>query len=343
MSVDGAYERRWETKRNRARSAGDEARDSYYSLPPIHAPHWKWLIVTYFYLGGLSSASSLVANIADVLGGPGNKRIARLGRYLSLATLLPCPLLLILDLGRPERFLNMLRVFKLRSPMSAGTWGLTVFGAFSTLMALVQAAEDGLLGAGRLERLLRALPVRALATLGLGPSSFVGGYTGVLLAATAVPFWTRNARLMGPLFLSSAVSSAAAAIALVLSLLPGTSARLPRRLENLDTFAQIMELSLLLGHEATLGPTVAQPLRRGSLGRLYRFGVLGIGLLAPLAPRMLSVVRGKGASRPTTILGSLLTLVGGYLLRYVVVMAGHQSANDPAATFETFGAGPSGS
>ena len=107
----------------------------------------------------------------------------------------------------------MLRIFKVRSPMSVGTWTLTLFGAFCTVSALVQAAEDGLFGRrSGAARLLRALPSRSIGLAGVAPALFVGGYTGVLLAAPAVPLWTKSYLLMGPLFLASSLSTATAAI-----------------------------------------------------------------------------------------------------------------------------------
>jgi formate-dependent nitrite reductase membrane component NrfD len=327
-------DRRWEGGQQRRRRDGGVVPTSYYGLPVIHGPHWKWLIVLYFFLGGLSGGSYALASVADLFGGGEGRRIARVGRYLSLAALLPCPILLILDLGRPERFLYMLRVLKLRSPMSLGIWGLTVFGGFCALSALVQAARDGLLGGDTAAaRRLRAVPTKPLAALGAGPALFVGGYTGVLLAATAVPLWTKSYLLLGPLFLTSALSSATAAIALVLALARGTSRRTLERLERLDRIAIVAELALLLAVRLNLGARLARPLTRGHLGRVYRLGVLALGLAAPLALQFGVLHRGRTPSRPTTALASILVLVGGFLLRYLVVMAGRQSADDPEATF----------
>ena len=90
------YERSWETKRGGGgRSVADESRDSYYGVPAIHRPHWRWLIVLYFFLGGLAGASYFVASLAHLFGGADreNERITRGGRYLSMAALIPCPLL----------------------------------------------------------------------------------------------------------------------------------------------------------------------------------------------------------------------------------------------------------
>ena len=120
--------------------------------------------------------------------------------------------MLIEDLGRPSRFLNMFRVIKFRSPMSLGSWGLGVFGGFATLMAAVQAAEDGYLGDGKVADCLRGLPATEIGLVGTVPAFFVSGYTGVLLGATATPLWARNAMLLGPLFIAASLASAAAAI-----------------------------------------------------------------------------------------------------------------------------------
>jgi formate-dependent nitrite reductase membrane component NrfD len=312
----------------------DETRTSYYDVPVIHKPHWKWLIIIYFFLGGISSASYVIASIAELFGGRDGKPITRVGRYLSLVALIPSPILLILDLGRPERFHHMLRIVKLRSPMSVGTWGLTIFGGFCTLSALIQAARDGLLARPRrIQRVLLALPSKTINVLGGVFGFFVGGYTGVLLGVTAVPLWAKNALLLGPLFLSSAMSSGCAAITLVLSLVRGTRHSTIQRLERLDTLTLLAELGLILSVRANAGRVIARPIREGHLGRIFRWGVLGSGILAPLVLQIASLLRGHRRSRSTTILSSLLTLTGGFLLRYVIVMAGRASADDPHATF----------
>lgn len=315
------------------RAAGDAPRAGYYGLPPIHKPHWGWEIVAYFFLGGLSGGSYVVASLADLVGGAAGRRIARAGRYLSFATLLPCPVLLILDLGRPERFLHMLRVVKLRSPMSVGTWGLLAFSGFATLSALIQAAEDGLLGRAAPGRALAALPARSVGLAGSGAGFFLGGYTGVLLAATAVPLWAKNATLMGPLFLTSALTNGNAAIALLLAATGDADERTLAPLERLELLVLLMELGLLLTFERRLGPTIARPLTDGRYGLLYRVGVLGLGLGVPLALGAKGVLLGGKPSRGPTVLSALLTLAGGALFRHLMVMAGKASADDPAATF----------
>src|SRR5215210_6383422 len=96
------YERTWETRQG-GRTVSDESRTSYYGIPAVHKSHWGWLIVVYFFLGGIAGASYVIASIADLVGGAAGKRVVRAGRYISLAALIPSPILLILDLGRPDR------------------------------------------------------------------------------------------------------------------------------------------------------------------------------------------------------------------------------------------------
>jgi formate-dependent nitrite reductase membrane component NrfD len=327
------YKRRWGEGRRGGRSAGDETRGSYYGLPVLHAPHWGWLVIVYFFLGGISGAAYVIAAIAALFGGPGARPIVRAGRYLSLAALVPCPPLLIADLGRPERFHHMLRVLKLRSAMSVGTWGLTLFGLFSGLSAVLQAADDGLLGwLGRPMRLLRLVPRAPVNAVGACFGFFVAGYTGVLLGLTAVPAWARNRLLLGPLFLCSAMGSAGAAIALLLAPIRRCHAAL-RRIHRLEAIALPAEAALLAATYANLGAVIGRPLRAGQLARLWRWGVLGGGVGLPLLLRLLAPRAGRAAG-PLNALASLATLAGGLCLRYVMVRLGAASAADPEATFE---------
>ena len=301
----------------------------YYGIPPIHKPHWQGLITWYFYLGGLSAGSYVVAAVAELFGRPEDRAVVRVGRYLSALIAIPCPILLTLDLGRPERFHLMFRVVKLRSPMSLGTWGLLLFGGFSALSAAIQAGRDGVFGS--LTRPIARVPARPVAALGSLLGFFIGGYTGVLLGATAVPLWARNARLLGPLFLSSALSSACALIGLVLACLPGRHEQSAGRLERAELLAAAGEAALLAAIHVHSGP-LAAPMTSGRLGRLHAAGSVGAGLVAPLLIR----VAGRRLRLPPrllTILASSLVLLGGYLVKHVVVEAGRASADDPTATF----------
>jgi formate-dependent nitrite reductase membrane component NrfD len=248
---------------------------------------------------------------------------------------LPCPLLLIADLGQPERFHHMLRVVKIRSPLSVGTWILLGFSAFSGASAAAQAADDGLLGRDTLPaRLGRRIPARALGAAGLAPAFALSGYTGTLLGATAVPLWGRNARYLGPLFLASSLGNASAALALVLAASPRADHQALARLERFDTLAQLAEAGLLAVTQARLGPALDKPLRQGTTGLAYRAGVHGLGLGLPLGLRLLHRLIGRQQGRAATVLSALLTLIGGLLFRYVMVYGGKASADDAQATFE---------
>src|SRR5215469_2965931 len=144
----------------------EQEETTYYDRPVLKAPVWRWEIIWYFFFGGLAAGCYVIASIAALFGSREDRQVARTGYYLSLLAVLPCPVLLIKDLGRPDRFLHMLRIFKVKSPMSMGTWGLVSFSFFSGITAVVQAAQDGLFGRWWGPRLLAALPQRLLAIPG---------------------------------------------------------------------------------------------------------------------------------------------------------------------------------
>src|SRR5437763_8966463 len=110
---------------------------NYYDYPVLKAPVWRWEIIWYFFVGGLAAGCYVIATIASLFGSKEHRAVVRTGYYLSLLAVLPCPPLLIKDLGRPERFLNMLRIFKVRSPMSMGVWGLLSFSLFRWVTAVI--------------------------------------------------------------------------------------------------------------------------------------------------------------------------------------------------------------
>ncbi len=301
---------------------------SYAGVPVIHRAHWKWLVIVYFFLGGISGGAQAIAAIASLVGGRKAKPVVRTARYVSFAAFLACPPLLILDLGRPERFINMLRVFKLRSPMSIGTWCLVLFGAAATATTALQADDDGLIPPAA-RPFIRLLPTRLLDVAAGGFGLLLAGYTGVLLGATAVPLWARRAVLLGPLFLASAISTASASVTLVRS---ATSRRHDGRLARIEQIAGVAEAALLLAWLTGLRRS-GKPLHEGRYGKTIRHGVAGAGLAAPLVLNAAAASFPRHA-RPISVLATLLTLAGGFLLRYLVIVAGHASADDPEATFE---------
>jgi formate-dependent nitrite reductase membrane component NrfD len=298
----------------------------YYGIPPIKEPTWTWEIPIYFWLGGIGAGAHVVSTIARMLGCE-DRAFLRAGRYTTLVAMLLSPILLILDLGRPERFYNMLRVVKWRSPMSMGTWGLTLFSTLTGFVAASQAAEDGLLGRENIvARLAGVLPARLLSVLALPFGFFVGAYTGVLIGATSVPMWARNVVLMGPTFLSSALSTGLSAISFVLHLGDWGEKRTLEALRRAERIVVVIEGVLMAASLVRMGRW-GKPLRSKKLAPFF-FGstILG-GILTPLA-----LLSGK-ESRSKSLLSSALVLLGGYALRYVMVEGGKMSANDPEAYF----------
>jgi len=320
-----------------ASSAGTLASGTgYYDVPVIHGPHWKWLVIGYFYFGGISGASAAIAAFSRLYGGTSGVHLARIATYVSFLSLLPCPVLLILDLGRPARFFHMLRVFRTSSPMSIGTWGLTAFGFISAAATGLQLLDDRSSRRGVRTGAARRTAGTALTLLGALAGFFVAGYTGVLLAATAVPLWSKRPGLLGPLFFSSAMTSGAAAISAVASALEREQGDAYARLRELETMSTVAEESLLVMWIITLGPT-AKPIVEGRLGALVRHGAAGAGMALPLV--ITAVVEGlpPRLRRPAMLVSAALTLAGGFAVRYAVVVGGRRSADDPQATFEMTG------
>jgi len=317
--------------RNRERELQEK---SYFDYPVLKAPIWKWEIVWYFFLGGLAAGCYVLASIASLFGSKEDRIVVRTGYYLSLLALLPCPPLLIKDLGRPERFLNMLRIFKIRSPMSLGVWGLVTFSMFCGFTAVSQAASDGLLGRWWGASILASIPRKVLAVPGIFFGLFLGGYTGLLLAATSVPLWSRS-KLMGAIFISSAISTSSALISLVLRLV-GAPASTRHKLERMEWSAMLLEILSLLAFlrgssRAARSLVGTGPDEHGM--SFWRF-MFGGGLVLPWLLQTF-LLFGKRSEKRLSVTGlavSVLALVGGYFLRKTMVEAGHSSSRDARTT-----------
>jgi formate-dependent nitrite reductase membrane component NrfD len=304
-----------------------EREDSnYYGIPPIKEHTWTWEIPIYFWLGGIGAGAHVASTIARALGHT-DRAFLRTSRYITLITMILSPILLIMDLGRPERFYNMLRIVKWRSPMSMGTWALTSFGALSGLVATSQAAEDGLLGRDNaMARIAGALPARFISVLALPFGFFVGAYTGVLIGATSIPMWARNVVLMGPTFLSSALSTGLSAISFVLHFGGWGERRTLEALRRAERAALVVEAGLIAASLIRMGKW-GRPLFSKKLAPLFLGGTILGGILAPLA-----LLSGR-ASRPRGLLASVLVLLGGLAFRFAMIEGGRLSARDPQATF----------
>ena len=279
---------------------------SYYGRPIIKEPVWKPEVPVYFFTGGLGGASSVLSLAARAAG---NERLARTSLFVGAAAEAVSPVLLIADLGRPERFLNMLRLFKITSPMSVGSWILAASSGASGMAA-------GLELLGILPRLKAAAEtVSAL----LGPA--LSTYTAVLVADTAVPVWHEGRRELPFVFGgSSAASAGAAAVCLV----PPEDAGPARRLLVLGALAEGAAMETM---ERRLG-FLAEPYNQGEAGRYARAAkalTAAGALLAGLGGR-----RRRGAA----VAGGALVLTGELCLRWSVFKAGFQSARDPKYTVD---------
>src|SRR5438309_9764026 len=173
----------------------------YYGIPLLKQPAWTWEIPLYFFVGGAAGAAAVVGAIADCTGA--DRRLVRDARWIAAAGAVISPALLIADLGRPSRFLNMLRVFKLRSPMSMGAWTLVGFVSGASATAFAQFMQD---------RYGPSLPLRVIENAGQAVSLAFGlpfsNYTGVLIGATAIPVWNESINELPIHFVMSGLSSA---------------------------------------------------------------------------------------------------------------------------------------
>ncbi len=284
------------------------------------APHWQWLVILYLFVGGIAGGAYFLAAVIDLFGRPIDRPLARLGYYVALPAIVLGAVFLTLDLTRPERFWHMLvqsqtgrPMFKWWSPISFGSWGIAVFGAFAFLAFLGTLAEDGYVRWEGLRDLRRGLLGRLIAAIGGLLGLFVAGYTGVLLTVTNRPIWA-DSNLLGLLFLLSGVSTAAAMI-LLIDWRRRAAADSVHRLSRLDSWIMGLELLVLVALTASLGAVASVWL--SAWGALLAVGVVLLGILVPLLlhwrPRLLG-----GLSLPAA---SALVLVGGFLLRVVVVLS----------------------
>jgi formate-dependent nitrite reductase membrane component NrfD len=283
------------------------------------APQWRWLIILYFFIGGLAGGCYFLAALIDLFGRPTDRPLARLGYRIAFPAVVVCGILLIADLGRPERFWHMLvqsetwrPMFKSYSPMSFGAWGLLVFGLFAFLSFLATLRPEG-----RRDGLARLRPPGVLGSLvaGLGgvAAFFLASYTGVLLAVTNRPIWS-DTSLLGLVFL---VSSASTSIALLL-LLGSRRVFLMgglRALQRFDIAILVVELLSLIALVASLGSLARVWLNQW--GALLALGVVGLGIVVPL----LLQARAHTPTALSARAAALLVLAGGFLLRVVVVLS----------------------
>lgn len=311
---------RGEPRRARGRRGDDGTREqsmvpraefrSYYGRPVLKPPVWEWGVPAYFFTGGLSAGCAVLAAGADLTRKPA---LRRAGRISSLTTLLVSGYLLIADLGRPERFHHMLRVAKPTSPMSVGTWILTLYApgvGIAALSELLPAKARRTMPGRLLDRLARPA---AVASAVVAPA--VASYTAVLLSQTAAPAW-HEAHPQLPFIFTGSAAASAGGLAMVLTPVGEAGpARMFAWYGGVSELvaSKLMEQRLGLASEAyTTGR--AHRLRMWSQ-RLTTAGLIGATL--------------AGRSRAAAVASGLALLAGSALQRFGVFEAGIASTKDP--------------
>jgi formate-dependent nitrite reductase membrane component NrfD len=281
----------------------------YYGLPMLKEPQWTKEVPLYFFVGGAAGAAAVIASAANLL--TNNRRLVRDARLVAAAGGMISPALLISDLGVPSRFLNMMRVFKLQSPMSVGAWTMAVFSTFSGAAAFANVARD---------MVADVLPVRIVEDLsGLMASAsglVLSTYTGVLIGATAIPVWNNHVVSLPHHFAASGVNSAVS----ILELLGHEDSR---ALNLLGIAASTFEVYEGIEVE-TRRDRVNEPLHKGLSGAIIRTGGILSGPV-PLALRVGSLLTGNMKLRRAACWSSL---AGSLLTRFGWIQAGHASAKD---------------
>ncbi len=282
---------------------------SYYGRPVVKEPTWAALdIAGYLFLGGLAGGSSTLAAGAQLSGRPGLARPLKLGAAGAISLSLVA---LVHDLGRPARFLNMMRVFKPTSPMSVGVWILSAYAPAA--------------GAAALAEIVPLRRVRALGTLGTAGAALIGpavaSYTAVLISNTATPAWHEAHREMPFVFVGSAASAAAGLGLLGAPLGENAPAR---RLAVIGALAEITAVRVLQR-------------RVGLVAETYHEGRGGMLMHAAEALALAGVAGAAGAARRSRLAAALsgaALMAASACARFGIFEAGRASARDPRYTVE---------
>ena len=282
----------------------------YYQQPLLKEPQWTPLVPLYFFVGGATGALGVIGSLADLVAD--EPELARRARTIALGGIGISSALLIADLGRPERFLNMLRVFKPQSAMSVGSWVLSGFGASAALSSLADFLEMEL-GASAFVSTLRGLGRTGCVLLGMP----LHNYTGVLIGATVIPVWNNRIRSLPREFGMSGLQAAVS----VLELTGSDDNAALNAIGMLSAAVESWEgIDLLRIRDRAL-----EPAKKGMSGALIQVAGILSGPI-PLALRIASLFtkRPHALRRAAAACG----IAGSVLLRYGWVAAGTASARD---------------
>lgn len=282
----------------------------YYKQPMLKEPQWTPLIPLYFFVGGAAGSLGVIGSLADILGR--EQKLAQKARWLATGGAVLSGALLIVDLGRPGRFLNMLRVFKPQSTMSMGSW---VFSAFSTAAAASSFADLLRMRFGN------SLPIQLISGAGRAGSTVFGlpfhNYTGVLIGTTAIPVWNERVKSLPGHFGMSGLQAGVS----FLELLGHEDSR---ALNLLGLLSGSMEAWEQFDIERS-DSRVLEPLKSGGSGVMVQAGAWLSGPI-PLLLRLASCLPGEHSRLRRVAAWS--GIAGSLLTRYGWVHAGAASAKD---------------
>ena len=282
----------------------------YYGEPVVRPPVWTWEIPIYFFVGGLGGMSAVIALGAVLFD---HLDVARTAMWLAAIASLLSPILLILDLGRPHLFINMLRVFKPQSAMSMGAWILAAFGMFVIPGVIALELRRFDVFAGAIDQILAV----AEGILIFGSAVFgmlLATYTGVLIGATAIPAWFLHHKLLPIHFGTAGLGSAAA----LLELLGHRIAPL----NAIGLFAAAFETVLLIWLSIDKHGVADRAIHQHGSGWLIRIGEVLTGPI-PLVLRFFGVIP----------LAATSFLVGALISRFGWIAVGKISGRDPESVF----------
>lgn len=285
---------------------------TYYDRPMLQAPVWGWAIPVYYYVGGLTGASLVIGAACQIRGRKKYGRLIRLCRWIGFVGASISGALLIYDLGKPSRFLNMLRVFRPTSPMNMGAWILSGAGGTSSLALLLDNCEGPLGAIGDAAGYLAGVFGCGLAT-----------YTGVLVSNTAVPIWQESRRVLPALFGASALLSAGSLFDFFDQSPAG--AALTRTVGNIGRIGEFAAAQAMQ-RSASRVSRVGRPFHKGLAGVLWHTAEA-----LTVASFVVSVWPRPAKSR--RIAAGVLGTLGSLLLRFTVEHAGSVSARDARASF----------
>jgi len=283
----------------------------YYGQPVVKPPVWTWEVPLYFFFGGIGGMSAVIAFGAVLFH---QVELARIAMWIAaIAGAVLSPILLIMDLGRPHLFLNMLRVFKHGSAMSMGAWILTAFGTSAVAGLIALELHVHQIFPGTLDQLLR-LAARIFIFGAAIFGTLLATYTGVLIGATAIPAWFLHRTLLPIHFGTAGLGSAAA----VLELLGHRSAAL----NFLGFYAAAVESALLIWLSVDKHGVADRAIHEYGSGWLIRIGEVLNGPLA-LILRLFGLIP----------VAAISFLTGALVSRFGWIAAGKVSGADPEAVF----------